>query len=181
MSAPPRVLDVGCGRDKTPGAIGLDINPRSDADVRCDLNQLPYPFRDNTFDAIVCTSVLEHLDDFVGVMEELHRIARPGALLRIVVPFFASHWSHTDPTHRRVFATHSFDYFDERAALHKYKYSDARYAVERVEFEKPPPYLRRRIEQPLRWLANRFKDTYEARFAYLYPMHDLYFELRVIK
>lgn len=175
------VLDVGRGRDKTPGAIGIDINPRSNADVRCDLNRIPYPFADDTFDTIICTSVLEHLSGFISVMEELHCIARTGATLKIVVPCFSSNWAHTDPTHERVMGIHSFDYFDPRKPLYKYRYSNAQFLVETVEFEKPPPYLRRRIERPLLWLANRFKETYESRFAYFYPLHDLYFELRVVK
>ncbi|HXF69539.1 MAG TPA: class I SAM-dependent methyltransferase [Thermoflexus sp.] len=48
-----RVLDVGCGRAKRPGAIGLDINPLSDADVTADLDRRPWPFASNSFDRIL--------------------------------------------------------------------------------------------------------------------------------
>ena len=38
-SAPSqRILDLGCGRDKLPGAVGMDQNPRSDADIIHDLD-----------------------------------------------------------------------------------------------------------------------------------------------
>ena len=30
---PLKILDIGCGKHKTPGAVGMDSNPRSDADV----------------------------------------------------------------------------------------------------------------------------------------------------
>ena len=39
-----KILDVGCGQNKYPGAIGIDSNPRANADVTHDLGVLPYPF-----------------------------------------------------------------------------------------------------------------------------------------
>ena len=38
------ILDLGCGSKKRPGAIGVDINAASGADVIHDLDVLPYPF-----------------------------------------------------------------------------------------------------------------------------------------
>src|SRR6266849_307289 len=49
-----KILDVGCGWNKTPGAIGIDANPKTHADVIHDLGSIPYPFPDNAFDEIVC-------------------------------------------------------------------------------------------------------------------------------
>lgn len=40
-----RTLDVGCGLNKYPNAIGLDYNPKTAADVIHDLANVPYPFR----------------------------------------------------------------------------------------------------------------------------------------
>ena len=37
-----KVLDVGCGWNKTPGAIGIDANPKTHADVIHDLGTTPY-------------------------------------------------------------------------------------------------------------------------------------------
>ncbi len=105
------ILDVGCGLRKRPGAVGVDVNPRSQADVVHDLDRFPYPFPDNYFDEIICDNALEHLDDVLKVMEELHRIAKPSALLTIVVPYYPHQQAHTDPTHRHFFGVHSFDYF----------------------------------------------------------------------
>jgi len=66
-AAPPvvgrRVLDVGCGWNKTPGAIGIDSNPRAHADVIHDLGVLPYPFENDEFDEVVCRHVAEHVPD----------------------------------------------------------------------------------------------------------------------
>lgn len=58
-----KILDVGCGVNKVEGAVGLDISPRSHADVIHDLNVVPYPFDDNEFDLVVANHVVEHVPD----------------------------------------------------------------------------------------------------------------------
>jgi ubiquinone/menaquinone biosynthesis C-methylase UbiE len=46
------------------------------ADVKFDLHHSP--FRDNTFDVILCNHVLEHVDDAAQCIRELYRIMSPG-------------------------------------------------------------------------------------------------------
>ena len=60
------ILDVGCGQNKFEGAIGLDSNPRSHADVIHDLGSFPYPFEANQFDEIICRHVIEHVPDVMA-------------------------------------------------------------------------------------------------------------------
>jgi SAM-dependent methyltransferase len=114
----PRVLDIGCGTNKIPGAIGMDINPRTAADVIHDLDDLPYPFEDSEFDEVVGRHVIEHVRDPLAVMSELHRITRAGGVVKIVVP----HWTNpdwaTDLTHRNHLNSYSFrNLTDERAVF----------------------------------------------------------------
>ena len=106
-----RVLNLGSGQTKIAGAVNLDINPRSRAEVIHDLNAFPYPFADNTFDTIVSRSILEHLSDIPAVMDELYRILKPGGRLIIQVPYFRSLDAFTDPTHKAFFTARSLDYF----------------------------------------------------------------------
>ena len=80
------ILDVGCGRNKYPGAIGIDRNRDTAADVVCDLDRLPYPFRSSQFDQIRVVHVIEHVSDVIATMEELHRLARPGGAKTSRVP-----------------------------------------------------------------------------------------------
>ncbi len=103
MSTPapqPNRLNLGCGRKKDPKAVNLDITPATDPDVVHDLNVRPWPFPDDRFEAVAMYDVIEHLGDLVGVMEELHRVCRPGAVVAITTPHFSSANSFADPTHR---------------------------------------------------------------------------------
>ena len=107
------ILDIGCGRNKFPGAIGLDNNPHTAADVLCDLDRPPYPFRDGLFDEIRATHVIEHVRDVMATMKELHRLARPGGRIVVVTPHYTDFSSFCDPTHRWHLNSFSFRHFGE--------------------------------------------------------------------
>jgi SAM-dependent methyltransferase len=106
-----KILDVGCGQNKFPGAIGIDANPRSHADVIHNLGVFPYPFANDEFDEIVCRHVIEHVPDVLGFVSELHRITKPGGRLKIVTPHYSNPDWATDPTHRNHFNSYSFTCF----------------------------------------------------------------------
>ncbi len=110
-----KILDVGCGWNKTPGAIGIDANPKTHADVIHDLGSIPYPFPDNEFDQIICRHVAEHVPDVMAFVSELHRIAKPGGRISITTPHYSNPDWATDPTHRNHFNSYSFNCFvDDR-------------------------------------------------------------------
>ncbi len=108
-----RLLDVGCGIQKAPGAIGIDRNPASVADVLCDLDRIPYPFRDNSFDRLQAVHVIEHVSDVLRTIEEFHRLVRPGGRIFLVTPHYTDFSSFCDPTHRWHLNSFSFRYFGE--------------------------------------------------------------------
>ncbi len=175
-----KILDVGCGRRKRSGAIGIDNNPRSDADVLHDLNHFPYPFTDNEFDEIFADNILEHLDDVMKVMIELHRICKPNGIVSITVPHYAHRNANTDPTHKHFFGVHSFNYFVEGTAHGEFKYSAIQFGLVSVEFDKG---LQKRhwFDRQLVQFANKRKDFYEHRLANIFPLAQLTFELKVVK
>ncbi|MCO6509189.1 MAG: class I SAM-dependent methyltransferase [Aridibacter famidurans] len=107
----PKILDVGCGKNKLEGAIGLDNNPRTDADVLHDLGEVPYPFDDSEFDIVVSRHVIEHLPLVIDFVEELYRITKPGGIIEIVTPHYTNPDWANDPTHRNLFNSYSFNSF----------------------------------------------------------------------
>jgi SAM-dependent methyltransferase len=52
--------------------------------LRGDATKLP--FADNTFDCVVTSEVLEHIQDDVSAISELHRVLKPGGSLGVTVP-----------------------------------------------------------------------------------------------
>lgn len=174
------VLDIGCGQHKYEGAIGIDFNPESKADIIWDLNLYPYPLPENEFDLIICHDVLEHLNDVIKTMEEIHRIAKPNAKIRIRVPFMSSVNYFSDPTHKRAFTSRSFDFFIPGTPTFYHRYTKAKFTLVSVEYN---PGTKRRflLDRLLQKLANRFKHLYENRFAFIYPVNEIYFILEVVK
>ena len=127
-------LNIGCGNDIRSGYINLDKVALPGVDVVWDVSQFPYPFENNYFTTILLINVLEHIPDTIKVMEELHRICKPGATITIRVPYWNSTQQATDITHVRCFTEFSMDYFDPQKPLGERRmyYSTARFTVEAV-------------------------------------------------
>ncbi|MGI9074749.1 MAG: class I SAM-dependent methyltransferase [Bryobacteraceae bacterium] len=120
------VLDVGCGLNKHPGAIGVDRNPHSRADVIADLDHFPFPFRHNGFREVRATHVIEHVADVIRTIEEFHRLLAPGGRVIIVTPHYTDFSSFCDPTHRWHLNSFSLRYFGDDHGGFGY-YSNARF------------------------------------------------------
>lgn len=104
-------LNLGCGRNPMTGFVNLDRAALPGVDVVHDLEQLPLPFDDDTFDEIVGVDLIEHIAGALGLMEELWRIAAPGALCTFALPYGSSDDAWEDPTHVRPYFLGSWAYF----------------------------------------------------------------------
>jgi SAM-dependent methyltransferase len=177
MNQQRRVLDLGCGNKKRRGAIGVDFNNRTAADVIHNLNSFPYPFEDSSFDEIYLDNTLEHLDDVMRVMEEVHRICVPRGLVKVIVPYFRSTWAYIDPTHKHFFTANSFSYFDpDNIICTRYDYTLARFKPEKIVFNET--LKNRWTKKIILKLANRWPQRYEYYFSHFYPLDDITFYLR---
>lgn len=54
------------------------------------------PFPDETFDFVLATDIIEHVDDDVRALEQIRRVLRPGCAAIVTVPAFASLWGLQD-------------------------------------------------------------------------------------
>jgi SAM-dependent methyltransferase len=91
-----RVLDVGCGRKPyrhlVPAAdyVGLELDTPElrelgAADLYYAGGHFPVP--DASFDAVICSQVLEHIFTPAEFLREIHRVLRPGGRLLLTTPF----------------------------------------------------------------------------------------------
>lgn len=101
----PVILDLGCGDQRQyPTNLGVDRRRTSEIATVADVSR-PLPFRDGGVDQIFVVHVLEHLIDFLPLVDECHRVLRPGGVLHVLSPW----WKHVnavaDPTHVRYLDT----------------------------------------------------------------------------
>jgi len=136
-----RLLDVGCGDGRFLAALlrrgwdvcGLDNSPsairvaRQQLGDRVALTTLPEASHaPDSFDVVSLFEVLEHLPDPFGDLREIHRLLKPGGLICLSVPNFASlerlvfrrWWAGLDaPRHLQQFTPESLRFFLEKAGF----------------------------------------------------------------
>ncbi len=174
-------MQLGCGiGTKLSGCINVDINLDTNPDVVHDLNVIPYPFEDNSFDMIVAISILEHLSDFFAVMEEVHRISRDGATVHILVPHFSSAAAYVDPTHCQLLSARSCDYFIEGTVIESDYgfYMPYRFRLKKRYIELAGLW---RYFPPLRWLVKNHTAFWEGHLCFIFRGAGVYWELEVVK
>ena len=177
-----RILDVGCGPTKYPGSIGIDMNPRTAADVLCNLDRGALPFRDNSFDQVRAEHLIEHVADVIATMEEFHRVTRPGGTIFILTPHYTDLNSFTDPTHRWHLTSYSFHYFypggrhgDKTLWQTKARMKEAKLLV------RLPKIWRALGFQFLVNHSRIFRQYWEQHLSYIIRGKTLEFTLEVIK
>lgn len=99
MSGDCKKLNLGSAGYKKEGFINVDWQSMVKPDVEHNLNIIPYPFDDNSFDLVEASHVLEHLDRPFDVMKEIHRILKPQGKLIIRVPHFSRGFTHAEHFH----------------------------------------------------------------------------------
>lgn len=107
-------LNLGCGTDIKKNYVNLDFIKMKGVDVIHDLNKFLYPFNDDTFSEIYCRQVLESVDDIVKTMEELHRICKNGAVIKIFEIYYNCYGICNEPHLKRGFTDQSFDWVEKR-------------------------------------------------------------------
>lgn len=95
------VLDIGAGSspyryllDATRTTYkGIDVAEASDFDYKNPditfFDGRDIPFEDGSFDAVICTEVLEHVENYQELIDEMRRVMRPGAIGFITIPWSA--------------------------------------------------------------------------------------------
>ncbi len=172
-------LNLGCGKDIRKSNdiewANIDKFKLQGVDVIHDLTRFPYPFKNNCFDEIVSLGTLELINaDFIKIMEELHRICKPNAIIRIRSPVFPNMCSAQDPLTRKFMTWNTFEYFDPD---HGYYYSKAKFKTLTRKYIYS-------LNSKISWLGfwiNWFPQFYTRFLFNLFPANNIYYELLVLK
>jgi SAM-dependent methyltransferase len=105
-----RLLDAGCGEgrhcfgalERGARVVGLDLDRDSLRAAAGGLrnrarelgslgemirgNAFTLPFRNETFDKVICSEVMEHVHDYRAAARELARVTRPGGMIAVTIP-----------------------------------------------------------------------------------------------
>ncbi|HXD46871.1 MAG TPA: methyltransferase domain-containing protein [Pseudolabrys sp.] len=112
-------LNLGCGNRKVPGWVNVDKVQACHPDQVVDLEQLPWPWADDSVEEVMLSHVLEHLGEdtktYLGLIKELYRVCRNGAKIVILVPHPRHDFFLDDPTHVRTITPGGLALFSQKA------------------------------------------------------------------
>lgn len=173
-------LHLGSGFAPLVGSTTVDLNPAANPSVIWDLNQAPWPFAEGSFDNVVAINIIEHLDNFLTIMGEIHRVCRPEAQVNILVPHFSSAAAYIDPTHKRNLSARSCEYVIAGTALEREYgfYVPYRFTLER-RFVDLAPGLR--FIPGALWLAGTHTAFWEDYLCYVLRGSGIFWQLKVVK
>lgn len=162
-------LHLGCGPVILPDYVNVDIEKRKGVDLVLNLEKTPWPFAENSFEEVFANHVLEHLDPITGVMKEVHRVCKKGAVVRVIVPYFASPNMWLAPDHKRPFSYHTWEHFPGfEIVRRKFTY------LSNKGFMKSRSHV-------IDFFINLFPVIYERFFCYLLPASEIHVLMRVKK
>lgn len=169
-------IQFGCGFNKRKGYLNCDISSKVNPDKIINLER-KLPFKDNSVNEIVMEHVLEHIKNIFPLLEEIYRICKNNALIKIKVPYFSHESAFSTMTHIRFFTYTSFDFLDKNNYLH--------YDAPNVNFKMIHKKLNwRKIFKPIElfWNFNpELTRIYQELFCWWFPAKELEIELKVIK
>ncbi len=128
-------LDLACGPQNKVGYVHHENVGAKEylphVDIEHDLTVFPWPWADGEFQEIRAEDIVEHLPNLIDFMNECHRIMAPGGVLIIRTPAWDAEFSHIDPTHIRLYALDTFDFFDPMTAYGSYNthLTDKKWAI----------------------------------------------------
>ena len=128
-----RHLDLGCGpTPRNPyqqtALFGVDIDPSNNTPgvtiKKANLALQAIPFPDQYFDSVSAFDFFEHIPrvlptphgegtrfPFIELMNEVHRVLKPGGLLYALTPCYPSFEAFQDPTHVNIMTDKTHKYF----------------------------------------------------------------------
>ena len=109
-------LDIGCGGNKQPGFVGMDVQKLPGVDIVHDIEKYPWPLPDNCVQLAIASHVAEHIEPsrfgFINWMNEIWRVMEPDGRLMLSLPYGNNSLFVQDPTHVNPCNENTWNYFD---------------------------------------------------------------------
>lgn len=115
----PIRIDLGSGKNKKEGFIGVDNIKFDGVDVVLNIGKDKWIWKDDSVEECHASHFLEHLTNFEGKWErvhffnELYRVLKKGAKATLIFPHWASNRYYGDPTHKEPFSEMGFYYLSK--------------------------------------------------------------------
>lgn len=179
-------LYLGCGLDYKEGWINVDNNKNVKADVYTDLEK-KFPFKSNSADEIFTEGTIEHIskDKIYHFFDEMWRVCKPGARIRILTNHFTSVWAFQHLDHQCYFGTDSLDIMNPNQLFNGERYNKAVFIIRKIRLHFFYPKMVNYgflSKIPIDWLFN-FNRTWQRimeRFQFL-GFDGISYELEVVK
>lgn len=127
----PLKIDLGSGKMKAPGFLGVDALSLPGVDIVCNLGVDTWPWANESVDEARASHFLEHLTNLDGRFErchffnELYRVLKLGAGCWIAIPHWCSNRYYGDPTHKEPFSEMGFSYLNRAWRVDQAPHTDA--------------------------------------------------------
>jgi ubiquinone/menaquinone biosynthesis C-methylase UbiE len=186
-----RTININLGSGMTPieGFYSLDQFNIGSVDILADLNKPLTLLPDNCVHKVFSYHVLEHVENFIPLMSELHRLVKSDGVIEVVVPHFSNVYSFSDPTHVRFFGLYTMYYFslDEDQPARKVPsfYTDFKFKVESVKIEFYKDTVFDHLFGPLFYrfvnFNHAFQNFYERRLSSFFHASQIRYTMSPIK
>lgn len=182
-------LDLGCGPRPKEGHYGLDHAELPGVDIVASLEEPLSGLPDNCVESLVTRHTLEHINNLLPLLREIHRIVIPGGSVEVETPHFSNPYYYSDPTHVRFFGLYTFHYFSDNARQLRKPvpnfYMAERFEIQSIRFTFVPTLI---MNKPVRRLATKIvnaslvmQDWYERAMCRSFPVDSIRYSLTVKK
>lgn len=128
-------IDLGCGKVKEEGFIGIDKIRHENVDIVFDLESSSWPLPDGCATLVMARNIVEYIEPrkFIQFMNEIWRILKIDGQLLILTPYSGNTAWHSDPLIVNGCTARTWDFFNPESPYFE-RYSPKPWKVENCFF-----------------------------------------------
>lgn len=175
-------LDLGCGKNKKEGFIGVDQYKMDNVDVVLNIGEDRWPWEDESVEEINASHFLEHLTPIqrMHFMNEAFRVLKKGGKATIITPHWASNRAYGDMTHQwPPVAEMFYQYLNKEWRESQAPHTDKRWNPQGLDCNFAATWgysfsndLSARNQDYIQFALNNFKEAAQDLFATLIKPSD---------